>query len=161
MKRLAIVISGGVLFLMLSSQVLAASFTAVIHEDFGGRASAEPCVQVALGWACPGTGTVQGYGQVTSSVLFPYAGEPIVRTLTFKDGSTLVTNETYLSSRYPGKALDAPGALVSYGNPGFDHYAWKIVGGTGTFDGASGEGEWVNVVAGDTKVLKFSGTLLP
>jgi hypothetical protein len=48
---------------------------------------------------------------------------------------------------------------VSYGNPSFDHYAWVIVGGTGRFAGAAGSGEWVNVLAGDTVVIKFSGSL--
>lgn len=166
MKRLASLISGGLLFLSITSPMLAApspdSFRAVIHENFGGRASAEPCVEVGSDLACPGTGTVQGYGPVTSSILFPSDGiSPLERTLTFQDGSTLVTNETQLSdTRFPGKSQDAPGAAVSYGNPAFDHFAWVIVDGTGMFEGASGSGEWVNVLAGDTIVIKFAGTLI-
>ncbi len=166
MKRLAMLISCSGLLVSLTMPVAAASshisFKAVIHEDFGRRASAEPCIEVGADLTCPGTGTVQGYGRVTSSILFPGDGiSPLERTLTFGDGSTLVTNEIGLSdTRFPGKAFDAPGAAVSYGNPAFDHFAWVIVGGTGRFDGARGSGEWVNVLAGDTIVLKFEGTLL-
>jgi hypothetical protein len=93
-------------------------------------------------------------------ILFPSDGSPLVRTLTFDDGSTLITNETGIApTRFPGKAYLAPGAAVSYGNPAFDHYSWVIVGGTGRFADATGSGEWVNVLAGDTIVIKFSGVL--
>ena len=163
MKRLAMVITSGLLLLTLAAPALAATttrFSAVIHEDFGRRASSQPCFPVGDDFACPGSGTVEGFGRVTSVILFPSDGPPLVRTLTFGDGSTLVTNETPLSPTVlPGKAHLAPGAAVSYGNPSFDHYAWVIVGGTGRFTGATGSGEWVNVLAGDTIVLKFSGSL--
>ena len=163
MKRLAMVITSGLFLLTLATPALAAStttFRAVIHEDFGRRASSEPCFAVGDDFACPGSGTVQGYGQVTSVILFPSDGSALVRTLTFGDGSTLITNETGLTfTRLPGKAYLAPGAAVSYGNPGFDHFAWVIVGGTGRFAGATGSGEWLNVLAGDTIVIKFSGVL--
>lgn len=162
-KRLAMVISSALLLLTLATPALAATtttFSAVIHEDFGRRASSEPCFPVGDDFACPGSGTVQGYGRVTSVILFPSEEGPLVRTLTFGDGSTLVLNETRASdTRFPGKARFAPGAFVSYGNPAFDHYAWVVVGGTGQFTGATGSGEWVNVLAGDTVVIKFSGTL--
>lgn len=70
-------------------------------------------------------------------------------------------NETSAGeTRFPGKSQDAPSALVSYGNPAFDHFDWVIVDGTGMFEGATGNGEWVNVLAGDTIVIKFTGTLI-
>jgi hypothetical protein len=163
MKRLAMAITSGLFLLTLATPALAATtttFSAVIHEDFGRRASSQPCFAVGDDFACPGSGTVQGYARVTSVILFPSDGSPLVRTLTFGDGSTLITNETPISfTRLPGKAYLAPGAAVGYGNPGFDHYAWVIVGGTGQFAGATGSGEWVNVLAGDTIVIKFSGVL--
>jgi hypothetical protein len=160
MKRATFVL--GVLVLLTvawAAPVAAASFKAVIHETFQRRASAEPCVAVEGGATCPGSGTVQGYGNVVSSIFFPDTEGPLVRTLTFSDGSTLILHETYIGSRFPGKAFEAPGALVSYGNPAFDHFAWQVAGGTGTFAGATGAGEWNNVLAGDTIVLKFEGTL--
>lgn len=163
MKRLAMTITSGLLLLTLATPALAATtstFSAVIHEDFGRRASSEPCFPVGDDFACPGSGTVSGFGRVTSVILFPSDGSALVRTLTFGDGSTLITNETPLSPTVlPGKAYLAPGAVKSYGNPSFDHYAWVIVGGTGRFAGATGSGEWVNVLAGDTIAIKFSGSL--
>jgi hypothetical protein len=155
-------IASGLFLLTLATPALAATttFRAVIHEDFGRRASSEPCFAVGEDLACPGSGTVQGYGQVASVILFPSDGSALVRTLTFADGSTLITNETGVSpTTLPGKAYLAPGADRSYGNPAFDHYAWVIVGGTGRFAGATGSGEWVNVLAGDTIVIKFAGSL--
>ena len=93
-------------------------------------------------------------------ILFPSEEGPLVRTLTLGDGSTLVLNETPSAETvFPGKAHLAPGAFVGYGNPAFDQYAWVIVGGTGQFAGATGSGQWVNVLAGDTIVIKFSGSL--
>jgi hypothetical protein len=160
-KRLAILITSGLFVLTLATPVLAAStsFRAVIHENFERRASAEPCVAVGDDLACPGTGTVQGYGRVASVILFPSTGFPLVRTLTFDDGSTLILHETGIGSRLPGKAASAPGATVGYGNPGFDHFAWVVAGGTGRFAGATGNGEWVNTLAGDTIVIRFTGAL--
>ena len=95
MKRLAMLIGTGLFVFALATPVLAATttFRAVIHEDFGRRASSVPCFPVGDDLACPGSGTVQGYGQVASVILFPSDGSALVRTLTFSDGSTLVTNE--------------------------------------------------------------------
>jgi len=163
MKRLAMLISSGLFLLTLATPALAATttpFGAVIHEDFGRRASSQPCFALGDDFACPGSGTVEGLGRVTSVIVFPSVPSPLVRTLTFGDGSTLVTNEIPIADTIlPGKAHLAPGAAVGYGNPAFDHYAWVIVQGTGRFAGATGSGEWVNVQAGDTVVLKFSGSL--
>ena len=103
---------------------------------------------------------MEGFGRVTSVIVFPSDGPPLVRTLTFGDGSTLVTNETPIApTRLPGKQNRRLAPRVGYGNPAFDHYAWVIVGGTGRFAGATGSGEWLNVQAGDTVALKFSGVL--
>jgi len=90
----------------------------------------------AVLFACPGT--VQGFGQVTSSIVFSPIAPP-VRTLTFADGSTLVLAEDeFISFRTPGRLADAPGAQVSFGHPFFLEVTWVVVGGTGVFAGASG-----------------------
>lgn len=157
----------GLLVAALTAMALAApalagtgGFRAVILEDFGRRASAQPCWEEAAGFACAGRGTVQGYGSVTSKILFPNdPAEPLERTLTFTDGSTLVLEETWLDGAGPGRAASAPGTIVSFGNPWFDRYAWSVVGGSGTFAEATGAGTWENVLAGDTIVIRFSGTL--
>jgi len=137
------------------------TFKAVIHEDFGKRASARACFPVTGGFACEGDGNVDRYGRVDSLIVFPDDPNlPLRRTLTFGDGSTLVTNEVPNAvSRFPGRSQDARDGDHGYGNPAFDHYDWVIVGGTGRFAGASGSGTWANVLAGDTIVIKFTGTL--
>ena len=160
MRRVSALVGATILLAAVAAPVVAATstFKAVIHEDFGRRAVARPCFEIGDRFACEGDGTVQGYGQVESLVIFPADPEdPIERILTFGDGSTLTTNETFLDERLPGRSVEAPDR--GYGNPVYDHYAWVIVGGTGRFAGASGSGEWVNVLAGDVIVLKFVGTL--
>jgi hypothetical protein len=153
------------LLLTLSSLPVAAqttiTFRSIVHETFERRASAEPCVfdEVADTFTCPGTGTVQGFGQVTSSIVFSSTAPP-VRTLTFADGSTLVLAEDeFISERIPGKSADAPGAEVGFGHPFFAEITWVVVGGTGVFAGASGSGTQIVQGAGDVVNIKMIGTL--
>jgi len=165
MRRLVSVLAAVGLLLTLSSLPVAAqttiTFRSIVHETFERRASAEPCVfdEVAETFTCPGTGTVQGFGQVTSSIVFSPTAPP-VRTLTFADGSTLVLAEDeFISFRTPGSSHDAPGAQVSFGNPFFFEVTWVVVGGTGLFAGASGSGTQIVQGAGDVTNIKMIGTL--
>ena len=148
----------------LAAPVMAAGgFRAVIKETFERRASAEPCVfdEVADTISCPGSGTVQGYGRVTSLVVFSFANDEftITRTLTFRDRSTLVTAEVYTDHRTPGNAVNAPGARRSFGNPAFDSGTWEVIRGTGRFETASGGGNVSNVIAGDVIVITITGDI--
>ena len=122
----------------------------------------EPCTfdEPTEVFTCPGWGTVQGYGRVTSSIAFDFLNGTTTRTLTFGDGSTLVLAEEWDGPFFnPGNSHDAPGQLVSFGNPGFDSGVWEVIGGSGQFATASGSGRGQNVQAGDAIVLKFVGDL--
>lgn len=161
-RALVSLVAAATLALVVSLPALAGTrtFRAVILENFGIRASAQPCEVLADGFSCPGEGTVQGFGPVTSTIFFPFDPPfPLTRTLELADGSTLVLAETPLGGIRPGSSADAPGQQVSAGNPAFDNYAWSVVAGTGVFAGAVGSGTWENVQAGDTIVLRFTGTL--
>ena len=136
------------------------TFRSIVHETFERRASAEPCIfdEVAETFTCPGTGTVQGYGQVASSIVF--TEDSAIRTLTFSDGSTLlIAEDEFISFETPGNSREAPGAMVSFGNPSFFQVTWVVVGGTGIFEGATGEGTQIVQVAGDVANIKMIGTI--
>jgi hypothetical protein len=161
-QALAALVAAATLVLLVSLPALAGTrtFKAVILENFEIRASAQPCDVLIDGFSCPGTGTVQGFGPVTSTIFFPFDPPyPLTRTLELADGSTLVLEEMPLGGSRPGASAYAPGQQVSAGNPGFDNFAWSVVDGTGVFAGAVGSGTWENVQAGDTIVIRFTGTL--
>jgi hypothetical protein len=165
MRRLISTAAAASLLLALSSLPAAAqttiTFRSIVHETLERRASAEACVvdEVAGTATCPGSGVVQGFGQVTSSIVFSMTAPP-VRTLTFTDGSTLLLAEDmFISFRTPGSSADAPGAQVGFGNPFFFEISWVAVGGTGTFEGASGSGTQIVQSAGDNTNIKMIGTL--
>jgi len=166
MRSLVSVLAAVGLLLTLSALPVAAqttiTFRSIVHETFERRASAEPCViDESAGTAtCPGTGVVQGFGQVESSIVFFFSGAPPERTLTFADGSTLVLAEDmFISFRTPGNSAEAPGGEVSFGNPFFFEISWIVVGGTGIFAGASGSGMQIVQAAGDNTNIKMIGTL--
>ncbi len=136
------------------------TFRSILHETFERRASAEPCIQdeEAGTFTCPGSGTVQGFGQVSSSIVF--TEDSAIRTLTFSDGSTLLLAEDeFISFDTPGGSSEAPGAQVSFGNPFFFRVTWVVVGGTGMFEDATGSGTQVVQAAGDVLNIKMIGTV--
>ncbi len=161
-RAFALLAIPGLMFSLVAAPVAAATtYQAVIHEDFGRRASSEPCTfdEPTEVFTCPGWGTVRGYGRVTSSVAFDFINETTTRTLTFGDGSTLVLAEVWDGFFNPGNSHNAPGQMVSWGNPGFDSGVWEVIEGSGQFANASGSGTSQNVQAGDTVVLKFVGDI--
>lgn len=162
-----ILLALGAALSIAAAPVLAApqGYRAVIHETFERRASAETCVldEIAETFTCPGSGTVQGYGKVSSSIAFSFHGGDAIRTLTFADDSTLVFAESWGTeqSHEPGKSGSSSRSDKSWGWPFFDYGSWVVVGGTGMFEGATGSGTSENVQAGDTIVLRFTGTIQP
>ncbi len=135
------------------------SFRAVIHEDFGRRASARTCVVVAAGLRCDGDGPVQGYGTVTSQAIYSAGGLTGVRTLTFADGGTLELAETHTANAFPGRSHDAPGTPSRTGRPNRDTFTWVVTGGTGAFAGATGSGSGASVLAGDQLTFWLTGSV--
>ena len=149
------------LLLAVAGPAVAATgpFKAVIHEDFGKRASARPCTPlIPDGVTCAGDGVVATVGRVTSLADYPPGGD-VTRTLTFADGSTVTIVETYADASFPGNSSNAPGAEVSYGNPEMDTFTWRIVGATGAFAGATGSGTGTATLAGDALTFRFEGTV--
>jgi len=160
LRRLVALGAALALVVVFAGPALAAPSTvkAVIHEDFGKRASARPCTPIPDGVTCAGDGVVAGVGRVTS--LADYTADPSVpRTLTFADGSTVSVLETYDDPSFPGKSQDAPGAQISYGNPYLQTFTWVITGATGAFTGASGGGTGTATFAGDALTFRFEGTV--
>ena len=138
-----------------------ASFEASFQESFG-RATSTPCSHFLCG-----TGTVTGYGSATS-ILDITSFEPtsdscadtsLVRTITLvADGSTLNLTETGVVC-FPGSSFTAPGAQVSFGNPGQFDGTYSIKNGSGVFKGAKGTGVDSFMAAGDTGHTSLSGTI--
>jgi hypothetical protein len=139
------------------------TFEATFQHHFGAGVAPPPCVS---GSFCE-TGTVAGYGAATDRTTItsvkPIAGTDCVDftvtgTITLADGSTL----TYQGSgtRCPvGNSHEAPGSIVSYGNPYSITGAYTITGGTGVFADASGSGTVIDYFAGDVEITVFKGTI--
>ena len=104
-----------------------------------------------------GTGNVAGLGHVDQSLLVFNGCGPgcTLRTITFENGSTLVTHGHTTGMELPGKSGDAQ----STGNPVWIHGVWTIVGGTGDFAGATGSGTGDIHVAGGQSTTRLTGTI--
>lgn len=162
MRRFVAVAGALVLLASIVGPVAAAASTvkAVIHEDFGRRASTRPCTPFTVGVECAGDGIVAGFGRVTSLAVYINVSPVVVRVLTFADGSTITIEETYVDPTFPGNSTDAPGSLLhGFGNPYMQIFTWEIVGSTGGAAGTTGSGEGTLVASGDTLVFTFQGTI--
>jgi hypothetical protein len=123
-------------------------------ESFGRPANAELC---DLEPPFCGAGTVRGLGSATT--LFYPGG---TKTITLdSDGSTLVMHETLVLFETPGASADAPGSLVSFGNPYYLVVSWEADPNlsTGIFAGATGSGTTSVVSGGDAIIVTTVGTL--
>lgn len=164
MRRALIPPTLALAFLLILTSLAAATtitFSATLKENFGRAASAQQCVEEAQTLTCFGTGAVAGLGRVTETLVVDFSGETPNRTRTwvFSDGSTLITSETFGLFSSPGNSGGSQGVFHSYGNPAFQTGSWTVTGGTGLFADASGAGTIKLVLAGDTIVLTFSGSL--
>ncbi len=104
-----------------------------------------------------GAGNVAGLGHVDRTVLVINGCGPgcTLRTMTFRNGSTLVTHGTTTGVEFPGNSANAQ----STANPVWIHGVWTIVGGTGDFAGATGSGTGrIHVAAGHT-TTRLTGTI--
>lgn len=144
------------------------TFQAVFKEDYL-KSGPRPCSDnVSPG--CFGGGQIVGFGKATESFEFGGSSEEPEgpcsttfgdTTITLADGSgSFVSHEVYVDCN-PGNSHEAPGHLVSYGNPILSTATWEIVeeSGTGIFEGASGGGTLGFVFAGASLVLTYEGTI--
>ena len=104
-----------------------------------------------------GTGNVAGLGHVKQTVLVFNGCGPgcTLRTITFENGSTLVTRGATTGVELPGNSSDAQ----STGNPVWIHGVWTIFGGTGDFAGATGSGTGDIHVAAGQSTTRLAGTI--
>jgi hypothetical protein len=133
-------------------------FKAMFTESIGTRNGVPPsCV---AGDLC-GSGNAAGVGRFTENIVFGggCGGTCDLRTFTFADGSTLVTEETEGLSSVPGKSYKQP--AHAFGHP-FTVPLTDTVDGslsTGVFAGAAGTLQGDVMEAGSTAVLDLSGTI--
>ena len=152
--RIAVLCSVVVGFLILAVPAMAQStltVRATFHEFFGSRTHAPDC---PTNWSC-GAGGVSGLGAVSENVDFTTG----VRTITFSDGSTLVTDDTVGANDVPGQSEKQP--LNAYGHPGTNALTDVVDGSasTGLFAGASGTLTGQASVAGSMAVVTLSGQI--
>jgi hypothetical protein len=162
MRRALFLLLAALLALTVSAPVSAATFgvKAIVKENFERAPSNEPCVvdEVAGTLTCLGNGNAGRFGQLTSSAV--YDGSAIVtRTLTFRDGSTIVLLEEYGDVMFPGNSREAPGGLKSFGNPFSQDGTWEVIGATGALAGTTGSGTVMSMGAGNTYQFWFTGTV--
>jgi hypothetical protein len=149
MKQLTLAVAAAVLLAGLAlAHGAAASTTQSYHATFVEVGGAIP------GGSC-GSATISELGHVAQQcVQFDACGPNCeVRTITFDDGSTLVSHESIVGVVSPGES-SAAGANA----PMFLDITQTIVGGTGLFAGATGSGTGrVNLAA--NAVITASGTI--
>lgn len=104
-----------------------------------------------------GAGNVAGLGHVERTVLV-INGCGLgctLRTIWFENGSTLVTHGVTTGVDIPGNSEEAG----STANPAWIRGAWTIVGGTGDFAGATGNGTGDIHVAAGKSTTRLTGTI--
>jgi hypothetical protein len=104
-----------------------------------------------------GAGNVAGLGHVEQTVLVINGCGPgcTLRTMTFENGSTLVTHGATTGIDIPGNSEEAQ----STANPVWIRGVWTIVGGTGDFAGATGSGTGDIHVASGQSTTRLTGTI--
>lgn len=124
----------------LSASIATASDLSIgahFTQHFGGRnGELAPCPNDEL--IC-GAGLVAGYGRATDAFVIGPDDE-FLHVITLADGSTLTTLLEFAADSVPGQSGEAPGTVVSFGNPATLVFDAVVVGGTGQFAGASGSG---------------------
>ena len=136
------------------------AYQATFIEPYGGPNQSPFSCQP--GTSC-GSANISGLGHAVATVIVFNACGPgcHLRTVTYADGSTLVMREVPLGG------FSSPGNSGSHGyigfgfpgNPQFQDITQEIVGGTGSFAGASGSGAGTVKVAGGTAIIRTSGTI--
>jgi hypothetical protein len=114
-------------------------------------------------------GTVKGFGSARWNYRFDIVGQDSrscyeittrARIRLTSDGSQLdLSGDGRVC--FPGNSTNAPGSLVSNGNPFRATDSWKVVSGTGRFAGRTGSGTSDVHSAGNHADADYSGTLTP
>ena len=140
MKLFRLVLACGALVAALALVASAAASTTVPFRAIFVESACAPLT------VC-GAGNVAGLGHVDRTVLVINGCGPgcTRRTMSFRNGSTLVTHGFTTGIEVPGNSDEAQ----STANPVWIHGVWTIVDGTGDFAGATGSGTGrIHVAAG-------------
>ena len=144
----------------------AAAQTQPFSASFKGKQTRNdpPCPGGAL--FC-GSGSVVGYGAATFSVVPTSVGPPsgrcqpvtAVTTIALTSGAGSLTIDAAGDVCFPGNSQAAPGQLRAFGNPFSIAATFDVIGGTGVFAGAGGDGTAILTGAGAQTKLTASGVL--
>lgn len=160
MRRISALVLLCLMSLVLAMPVSAATtipVSAFIKENFERAPSNVPCEFDETSVTCYGRGNAGRFGPITSVVVFTEGST--TRTIRLRDGSTITLAEDYPEGWFPGNSANAPGAMVSFGNPTFVVGTWEVIGATGNLTGSTGSGTIFQVLAGNTIQIWFDGTL--
>jgi hypothetical protein len=127
-------------------------FNGTFTENYGTKQLKRPCPGDSFG--C-GRGSITGLGEFTEQI----GGDPLTRTLTFSDGSTLVLDLTFVSFSTPGRSSDSHASDQSFGHPCTCVYDFSVGGGTGRFAGATGSGTNTVFFAGNAGQGQLTGSI--
>lgn len=143
----------GVITGLVALLVLAGSATASTTVPFRAVFVESGCAPLTI---C-GSGNVTGLGHVENTVFVLDGCGPgcSLRTITFANGSTLITQGATTGFDLPGNSDNAE----STGDPVWISGAWTIVGGTGDFTGATGSGVGRIHVAAARSTTRLIGTI--
>ena len=150
-----VLLAATILLAATAPGVAAASINVDGHfvQHFGGRnGEPAPCPNGEL--IC-GAGRVAGYGRATDAFITG-PNDEFLHAFTLADGSTLTAQLEFAGDSVPGKSGEAPGALVSFGNPATLVFDAVVVDGTGRFAGASGSGSVTLRLAGNVDQITIS-----
>jgi len=138
--------------LLLVAAPALAETNLVYHATFVEVGGVIPGVQ-----SC-GSATISGLGHVASQcVFFNQCGPNCeVRTITFSDGSSLVIHESIVDVTSPGES-----GTAAKNPPMFLHITQTIVGGTGTFQDATGSGTGIVNLAANAVIMSTGTITLP
>lgn len=113
------------------------------------------------------TGTLEPFGEA-SYVYTPLTFEQISRScfevtavlhVTLSDTGDTLDLATESTACFRGNSPNTPGSLKSWGNPVTDTGTWTVESGTGSFEGATGEGTFSFSAAGAALRGHLSGEL--
>ena len=112
MRRISALLLAFLLALTLAAPAFAATtfpVRAFVKENFERAPSDRPCEfdEATEAVTCFGFGNAKRFGPITSVIVFSSTGES-VRTLTLRDGSTVMLEETYDNFQTPGQVRRCP-----------------------------------------------------
>jgi hypothetical protein len=151
------------LALVVVVAALVAALPAAAATTFSYQATYVEPFGCAPGTSC-GTASISHLGHSDTVVVFNACGLGChIRTVTFEDGSTLVIRIEDQPSGFSSPGNSGTHGAICFpgyaGNPQFLNITETIVGGTGSFAGATGSGTGTVTLHDCVAIVKTSGTI--